>query len=148
MVEIVETSFVVPSEETPKHSIWLSNIDLKNNRDYTPAVYVYRPSRGLDLHSTAGSLKQAMAKALVHFYPLAGRLELDPDGRCEIDCTGDGVLFVVGRFDGRVDEFGDFTPSPEMRRLLVPSVESAEPPSAVLFMVQVSALFQKSYLTE
>ncbi|ONK68644.1 uncharacterized protein A4U43_C05F14290 [Asparagus officinalis] len=125
----VDKSFVVPSEKTPRHSIWLSKINLKCNGDYVVAVYVYRPNAELNIFSIADALRVALSKALVHFYHLAGRPELNRDGRCELRCTGDGVLFVVVRYDGRVDEFGDFRPSPEMRRLLVPSVESAEPPA-------------------
>lgn len=140
MVEIIEKSFVVPLEETPKQSIWLSCFDQMALRDYTPTVYLYRPKEGeLDILSTAAALKLALSKALVHFYPMAGRLELDGDGRCEIRCTGDGILFVVARSDRSVyEQFGDLTPSPEIRQALIPTVASAEPPAAILAMMQLT----------
>lgn len=66
-----------------------------------------------------------MAKALVAFYPLAGRVGVDGDGRAEIDCAGQGALFVVAHSDLAVDEddLSNFQPSPELRRLFVPRVE-------------------------
>jgi shikimate O-hydroxycinnamoyltransferase len=60
-----------------------------------------------------------------------------PCGRLEIDCTGEGALFVVARADFTGDEmFRDFQPSPEARRLLVPFAASGDPP-CLLAMVQV-----------
>ncbi|KAF4396027.1 hypothetical protein G4B88_020664, partial [Cannabis sativa] len=41
---------------------------------------------------------------------------------CEIDCNGEGVLFVVAQTNSMVDDFGDFKPSPKLRAL-VPIVE-------------------------
>nr|WGU11332.1 hydroxycinnamoyltransferase 2 [Crinum x powellii] len=136
MVEILESSFVVPSEPTPSGPIWLSNLDLLVARSHTPTVYFYRRPDGVDTVSffAVDPLKSALARSLVQFYPLAGRLGADPAGRVEIRCTGEGVLFVVGRSEMNVDDFGDFEPSDEMRRLLVPSAESDDPP-LVMFQV-------------
>lgn len=134
-VEILESGLVTPTDDTPKHEIWLSNLDLLIDRSHTPLVYFYRPSRSPDF--SVESLKAALGKALVPFYPLAGRLGVSRDGRVEIQCTGEGVLFVVARSDSTVDEFGDFTPSTELRQLLVPSVESSNPP-CILVMLQVT----------
>ncbi|KAG1326545.1 putrescine hydroxycinnamoyltransferase 1 [Cocos nucifera] len=135
-VEIMETGLVTPSDDTPKHEIWLSNLDLLVARGHTPTVYFYRPNGDPNFFSVE-TLKAALGKALVPFYPLAGRFVVDPEGRVEIQCTGEGVLFVVGRSDSTVDEFGDFAPSTEMRQLLVPSVESGNPP-CILVMFQVT----------
>jgi hypothetical protein len=126
-VEVLETTLVAPSEATPRHGIWLSNLDLAVPKTHTPLVYYYPKPEGAD--DDAGSfldparLRDALARALVPFYPLAGRLANGPGGRIEIDCTGDEV-------------FRGFEPSPEARRLLVPFAESGEPP-CLLAMVQV-----------
>ncbi|KAF0917280.1 hypothetical protein E2562_017456 [Oryza meyeriana var. granulata] len=40
-----------------------------------------------------------MAKALVAFYPLAGRLRVDSDGQLEKDCNAEGALFVVAQIE-------------------------------------------------
>jgi shikimate O-hydroxycinnamoyltransferase len=42
-------------------------------------------------------LKEAMAKALAAFYPLAGRVGIDDDGWVQIYCNGESPLFVVAR---------------------------------------------------
>lgn len=124
---------VVPSEETPSRSIWLSNLDLLVARAHTPTVYFYR-STGDPNFFAVEPLKAALGEALVPFYPLAGRLGLDQTGRVEIKCTGEGVLFVVARSELSVDDFGDFSPSDEMRKMLVPLPESDDPP-LVMFQV-------------
>jgi shikimate O-hydroxycinnamoyltransferase len=141
-VEVVETTLVPPSEATPRHALWLSNLDLAVPKTHTPLVYYYpKPAAG-DAEEgppffDPARLRDALARALVPFYPLAGRLASGPGGRIEIDCTGEGALFAVARADFAGDEvFRDFEPSPEARRLLVPFAESGEPP-CVLAMVQV-----------
>ncbi|XP_072981149.1 hydroxycinnamoyltransferase 4-like [Typha angustifolia] len=136
MVEVVKSEFVVPSEETPKHGLWVSNLDLAARRGYTPTVYFYRPNGEPDFFSI-DVLKAALAKALVLFYPFAGRLGVDSNGRIEINCNGEGALFVVARSDSTLDDFTDFTPSAEMRDVFVPAADSADPP-CVLLMLQVT----------
>ncbi|EMS66509.1 Anthranilate N-benzoyltransferase protein 3 [Triticum urartu] len=135
-VKVVESCMVPPSEETPRKGLWLSPVDLMQHnlkRGHTPTVYLYRsgsesgPDADVDFFDVA-RLKAAMAKALVAFYPLAGRLGMDGDGRAEIDCAGQGVLFVVARSDLTVDDLRNFQPSPELRRLFVPRVEDHSPP--------------------
>ncbi|KAM0918409.1 hypothetical protein ACQ4PT_008955 [Festuca glaucescens] len=97
-VEILESCLVKPSEETPKHGLWLSNLDLLVARSLTPTVYIYRPRSDPAFFSLA-ILKAALSKALIPFYPLAGRLAQDDAGRPEIQCSGEGVLFVTARAD-------------------------------------------------
>lgn len=135
-VEIVESDVVVPSEVTPNHTLWLSNLDLLVSRSHAPTVYFYRPNGHNPGFFSLQALKQSLAKALVIFYPLAGRLDAGPTGRVEIRCTGEGVLFVTARSKSVLDEFGDFAPSAEMRQLLVPKPEPANPP-CILVLVQV-----------
>ncbi|GKD75453.1 chloramphenicol acetyltransferase-like domain-containing protein [Tanacetum coccineum] len=55
-------------------------------------------------------IKDALESVLVAFYPVAGRLKEDEDGRIEMDCQGQGVLFVEAESDGVIDDFGDFAP--------------------------------------
>nr|CAD1825624.1 unnamed protein product [Ananas comosus var. bracteatus] len=77
-VEIVESDVVVPSEVTPNHTLWLSNLDLLVARSHTPTVYFYRPNGHNPGFFSVQALKQSLAKALVIFYPLAGRLHAGP----------------------------------------------------------------------
>ncbi|XP_039173434.1 omega-hydroxypalmitate O-feruloyl transferase-like [Eucalyptus grandis] len=40
------------------------------------------------------TIRESLAKALVEFYPFAGRLVMGSDGRMVVRCTGEGVPFV------------------------------------------------------
>ncbi|KAL6633387.1 hypothetical protein ACP70R_026058 [Stipagrostis hirtigluma subsp. patula] len=135
-VEILESCMVTPGEATPSHGVWLSNLDLLVARGHTPTVYFYRPGPGTAVFSPA-VLKAALSKALVPFYPLAGRLAQDGAGRPEIHCTGDGVLFVTARADATLEDLGGFTPSDELRRMLVPSADGGDR-AGILAMFQVT----------
>ncbi|XP_040378591.1 putrescine hydroxycinnamoyltransferase 1-like [Oryza brachyantha] len=142
-VEEVESCYVAPSEETPRQPLWLSPLDvLLANRGHTPTVYLYQRDAAAAVAGggffEVGRLKKAMAKALVAFYPLAGRLRrCAGGGRPEIDCNAEGALFVVARSSElTVDAFSDLKPSPELRRLFVPRIE----PASIVLGVQVTFL--------
>jgi shikimate O-hydroxycinnamoyltransferase len=140
-VEILESCMVTPSEaSTPKHGVWLSNLDLLVARSHTPTIYVYRPTSHVPAFFSPDVLKAALSKALVPFYPLAGRLALDGAGRPEIHCTGDGVLFVTARTDAALQDLGGFVPSDELRRMLVPSADGGggDERAGILAMFQVT----------
>ncbi|BFG24852.1 hypothetical protein CerSpe_111250 [Prunus speciosa] len=122
-VSIRESTLVKPAEESrPRGSLWLSNSDLAFPPFHTSSVYFYRPS-GEHNFFDPGVLTQALSKALVPFYPMAGRFRLnDQNGRVEIDCNAEGVLFVVAESSSVVDDFGDFAPTPNFITL-IPTVD-------------------------
>lgn len=128
---------VKPAEETPIRSLWNSNVDLVVPNFHTPSVYFYRPNGSANFFD-AKVLKDALSRILVPFYPMGGRLKRDEDGRIEIDCNGQGVLFVEAESDGVVDDFGDFAPTLELRKL-IPSVDYSLEISAIpLLVLQVT----------
>ncbi|EAZ41855.1 hypothetical protein OsJ_26400 [Oryza sativa Japonica Group] len=138
-VQKIESCFVQPSKMLPRQALWLSPLDIiKASRGHTPLVHFYQ--HGDDAAADffdVGGLKKAMAKALVAFYPFAGRLTTDADGRPSIDCNNEGVLFVVARSEQlTVDAFSNLKSLPELRRLFIPCIE---PPSTVL-AIQVTFL--------
>ncbi|KAJ0089784.1 hypothetical protein Patl1_14593 [Pistacia atlantica] len=119
-IHVKETNLVRPAQETPNHSLWVSTLDL---------LMAERP-------------QEALSKALVAFYPLAGRLGKDENGRLQIECNGEGVLFVEAETSCVIDdEFGedDFSPSLKMR-LLVPTFDypSTQISSNPLLLLQVT----------
>ncbi|KAI5313828.1 PREDICTED: shikimate [Prunus dulcis] len=124
-VSIKESTMVKPAEEsTPRGSLWLSNLDLQYSPYHTSNVYFYRSSGDENLFDLV-VLKQALSKALVLFYPMAGRYKLnDENGRMEIDCNAEGVLFVVAESISAIDDFGDFVLNPNLREL-IPGVDYA-----------------------
>lgn len=128
---------VRPAQDSPRISLWNSNVDLVVPNFHTPSVYFYRPT-GAQNFFDPKVLKDALSKALVPFYPMAGRLKRDEDGRIEIDCNGEGVLLVLAQSNGVVDDFGDFAPTLELRRL-IPAVDySLGISSYALLVLQVS----------
>ncbi|KAJ0965788.1 hypothetical protein J5N97_026926 [Dioscorea zingiberensis] len=136
-VEIIESCMVVPDKETPKHRLWLSNLDLYNHSDHAPIFYLYKPHGNSNDFFSVDTLKKAMGKALVTFYPLAGRLVFDEKGRPEVDCNAEGALFSVVRAHCTVEGFGGFHPSAAVRQLLVPSVTEPER-SSILMLFQLT----------
>lgn len=111
---------VRPTAETPSGSVWLSSLDLlMPATHHTRTVYFYRSNGAADFFDTA-ALKAALGRALVDFYPYAGRLNTR-DGRIEINCCGEGVLFVEAECDGAVDDLGGFAAATELN--LVPKVD-------------------------
>ncbi|KAF9616800.1 hypothetical protein IFM89_032621 [Coptis chinensis] len=140
MVKVVESSLVVPSAKTPKHKLWVSNLDLLAPRTHTTSVYFYRPNlkNGSSNFVCVESLKASLAKVLVTFYPFAGRLGVNEEtGRVEIVCNGEGALFLKAEANLTIDEFGDFTPSMKTRKLLVPTVDTSTS-SCPLLLLQVT----------
>ena len=121
IINVKESTMVQPAEETPRRGLWNSNVDLVVPRFHTPSVYFYRPT-GASNFFDAKVLKEALSKALVPFYPMAGRLRRDEDGRIEIDCNGEGVLFVEAETASVVADFGDFAPTLELKQL-IPTVD-------------------------
>ncbi|KAM7253708.1 hypothetical protein ACFE04_031390 [Oxalis oulophora] len=121
LITVKDSTMVSPATETPQKSLWNANVDLVVPRFHTPSVYFYRPTGAANFFD-ALLLKQALSKALVPFYPMAGRLKRDDDGRIEIDCNAEGVLFVEAETNSVIDDFGDFAPTLELKKL-IPAVD-------------------------
>ncbi|KAJ3702961.1 hypothetical protein LUZ61_006666 [Rhynchospora tenuis] len=137
MVEVLESTFVAPSDETPKGRLWLSNLDQVAPRGFVGGVYLYKRTDATNFFSVE-VLKASLSKALVLFYPLAGRQSVSYDGRAELDCNAAGCFFVRAQLQRTFDSI-NFQPSPELERLFVPSVEMAGSPF-VMLMIQVTYL--------
>ncbi|KAJ1700384.1 hypothetical protein LUZ63_000163 [Rhynchospora breviuscula] len=137
MVEVLESSFVVPSEQTPMERMRLSNIDQVAPHKHIGFVYLYEGSQAKDFFSLE-ILKESLSKTLVLLYPLAGRFVDGDDGRKEINCNAEGCLFVVARSDLTSYNI-TFEPSPELRKLFVTYADFPGSLSLVA-MVQVTYL--------
>nr|GEV64063.1 shikimate O-hydroxycinnamoyltransferase-like [Tanacetum cinerariifolium] len=79
-------------------------------------------------------IKDALESVLVAFYPVAGRLKEDEDGRIEIDCQGQGVLYVKAESDGVIN---NFAPRIECLELILMVDYSLGIESYPLLLVQV-----------
>lgn len=139
LINVKESTVVRPAEETPRKALWNSNVDLVVPNFHTPSVYFYRPN-GTSNFFDAKIMKEALSKMLVPFYPMAARLRRDEDGRVELYCDGQGVLFVDADTTASVDDFGDFAPTLRLRQL-IPAVDySAGIETYPLLVLQVRFL--------
>ncbi|KAL6643628.1 hypothetical protein ACP70R_018394 [Stipagrostis hirtigluma subsp. patula] len=94
-ITVRRSTMVRPARETPRRRLSNSNLDLVVPRFHTPSVYFYRRPEGADAAPPEGffdgeRMRRALAEALVPFYPMAGRLARDEDGKVKIDCNGEG----------------------------------------------------------
>ncbi|CAN1838959.1 Omega-hydroxypalmitate O-feruloyl transferase [Linum perenne] len=85
LVSPAETKFEIGSV------YFLSNID--DDLTILRTIYCFKSdSRGND--AAGDVIKDALSKVLVHYYPLAGRVTVTPEGKFAVKCTGEGVVFV------------------------------------------------------
>ncbi|ERM93925.1 shikimate O-hydroxycinnamoyltransferase [Amborella trichopoda] len=137
IITVKQSSLVRPNAETPVLEMWISNADLVVPRMHVPLLYFFR-SNGAPNFFESDLLKESLSRALVSFYPLAGRLKRDRRGRIEIDCNAEGALFVEAYSDTAIDDFGDFAPTMELKRL-APKVDYTEDISSFpLVLIQVT----------
>ncbi|XXG45746.1 hypothetical protein AAC387_Pa02g0743 [Persea americana] len=93
-MRVKASSTIKPAAPTPKHRLWLSDLDLFSPSTHPPIVYFYKPNNPNTTTSFSPDImKNGLSRTLVHFYPLAGRLRYDESGRLEIDCNEAGVIF-------------------------------------------------------
>lgn len=135
-IKMKASTMVKPATATPTTAIWISNLDnIMPEKLHIPEIYGYR-STGADDFFDPVALKASLSQALVEFYPLAGRLRRDVNGRIEIDCNGKGAFFAEAECDGALADFGDFI-LPEIN--LVPPVDYSGGISTYpLLLVQVT----------
>ncbi|KAJ8767928.1 hypothetical protein K2173_020868 [Erythroxylum novogranatense] len=140
-VVIKETSVVRPFEDTPKRRLWLSSIDVMyTRRAHTPFLFFYK-FNGSGNFFDPEVVKESLSKVLVLYYPVAGRLRRDENGRIEIDCNGDGVLYAEAVADCAMPETGDLTPDDGGLLQVLPPViydSSYDLSSVPLLVVQVT----------
>ncbi|KAG5530903.1 hypothetical protein RHGRI_025753 [Rhododendron griersonianum] len=108
-----EPTLVPPAEDTiEKGNLhFLSNIDKCFPLKIT-TVYCYRPTENegnIEEEKLVEVLKSSLSKVLVHYYPLAGRLTTDLEGRLVVDCTDEGAVFVKAKAHCTIREIGDDT---------------------------------------
>ncbi|KAL1814572.1 hypothetical protein ACET3Z_017146 [Daucus carota] len=120
-----EPMLVPPAEETEKGLYFLSNLD-QNIAVIVRTIYCFK-AEDKGNENAVEVIKDALAKVLVHYYPLAGRLTISQEGKLIIDCTGEGAVFVEAEANGVLEEIGDITkPDPVTLGKLVYNVPGAK----------------------
>ncbi|KAK9272395.1 hypothetical protein L1049_002767 [Liquidambar formosana] len=127
-VHVGEQELVRPAAPTPREFKYLSNIDDQTGlRNHIPFVHFYSPSRTLCGQDLIVMMKQALAKVLVYYYPVAGRLRNADKGKLVVDCCGEGVIFREAHADITLAQLckidgGLKPPFPRWERLLVDDI--------------------------
>ncbi|KAI4984524.1 hypothetical protein ZWY2020_017154 [Hordeum vulgare] len=133
---------VSPAGPTPRELKRLSDIDDQDGlRFHVPVIFFFRRQDGPQ-HDPAAVLRDAIAAALVHYYPLSGRLRELEGRKLAVDCTGEGVLFVEADADVRLEQFGadPQPPFPCLDELMFDVPGSSALLDTPLFLFQVTRL--------
>ncbi|CAH8349795.1 unnamed protein product [Eruca vesicaria subsp. sativa] len=111
-----QPTLITPSSPTPKHSLYLSNLDdhhfLRFSIKY---LYLFEKS------TSSQTLKDSLSRVLVDYYPLAGRIKVsDGKTKLEVDCNGEGAIFAEAFMDITCQEFLELSlkPNKSWRKLL------------------------------
>ncbi|CAM0879417.1 unnamed protein product [Alopecurus aequalis] len=89
---------VPPRLATPRRTLYLSNLDDQRFLRFSiKYLYVFPAAATVP----AAALRDALAHALVEYYPLAGRLRHgDEEGKLVVECNAEGALFAEGSLPG------------------------------------------------
>lgn len=144
---------LVPSKPMPHEIKLLSDIDdqeamrfnfplimfFTNNNNDNEASSSYSSPSLEEGRDPAKVIKEGIREALVHYYPLAGRLREGDNRKLMVDCNGEGVLFVEAYANVSLEELGDsiLPPCPYLNHFLIPLPGSQDIIGCPLLFVQV-----------
>lgn len=153
MVKAGKPQLVAPATETPNGLYYLSNLD-QNIAVVIRTIYCFKSGEKGN-ETAAEAMKDALARVLVHYYPLAGRLTISPEMKLIVDCSAEGAVFVEAEADCDMVDIGDLAkPDPVTLGKLVYDVPDAKnileiPPlvAQVWFITSLTQVyFLKHYL--
>ena len=103
-----EPELIVPAAPTPYELKQLSDIDDQEGlRFHLPFIMFYSNNPLMVQKDPVKVIKAALAKAIVYYYPFAGRLREEHNRKLVVDCTGDGILFVEADAGITLEQLGD-----------------------------------------
>lgn len=128
-------ALVPPYEATPTGSLPLSSMDRnpRGLRYLYDSIHVFGHG-----DEPAKVIREALSKALVPYYPVAGRIVDSHQGEPEVACTGDGVWFVEASADcnlGDVNHLERPLMIPKQALLPCPSPQTKEKDAILLMQV-------------
>ncbi|KAL1540714.1 benzyl alcohol O-benzoyltransferase-like [Salvia divinorum] len=134
---------ITPDMPTPKEFKLLSDIDDQGAlRSQTPVIQFYGRNPSDQVKDPVKVIRDAIAKALVFYYPLAGRLRERSNRKLVVECTGEGVVFIEADADVALHHFGDalYPPFPYLHKLLHHLPSTAGVINCPLLLIQVTRL--------
>lgn len=136
-----------PASTLKRHVVkQLSDIDDQQGLWFqVPLIFFYKnnPSPSMKGKDPVKVIKEALSRALVYYYPFAGRLREGSNGKLMVDCNGEGVLFIEADADFSLDQLGDdeiMPPSPYLDELLYNVPGSEGTLGCPLLLIQVTRL--------
>ncbi|KAL3683121.1 hypothetical protein R1sor_001143 [Riccia sorocarpa] len=104
----IRKSLVTPSQPTKPDNEWLplSNLDRVVTPTFSSTIHFFEVAEDRSFECVVTDLKQSLAQVLVHFFPLAGRLELSHDGLMVLHCNDAGAIFIQASVGLELAELG------------------------------------------
>jgi 13-hydroxylupinine O-tigloyltransferase len=90
-------------------------------------------------------IRNAIAEALVFYYPLAGRLKEaeDAGGKLVVDCNEEGVMFIEADADVTLEQFGEIKPPfPCFQELLYDAAVPEGVLNTPILLIQVQHIYR------
>ncbi|XP_058103759.1 benzyl alcohol O-benzoyltransferase [Magnolia sinica] len=134
---------ISPAKPTPHEFKHLSDIDDQEGlRFQIPVIQFYHNDPSMGGRDPAQVIRNAIADALVFYYPFAGRLREGPGRKLTVECTGEGVIFIEADADVSLKQFGDALqpPFPCWEELLYDVPGTGEVLNCPLLLIQVTRL--------
>ncbi|KAH9328539.1 hypothetical protein KI387_000647, partial [Taxus chinensis] len=120
-VNIIERVRVPPCLPSPKSILQLSSVD-NIIRCFTSILLVYDRVSPVSA-DPAKTIREALSKVLVYYSPFAGRLRNKENGDLEVECSGEGAVFVEAMADNDLSvlqDLDEFNPSLQQLIFTVP----------------------------
>ncbi|ONI05667.1 hypothetical protein PRUPE_5G018200 [Prunus persica] len=138
-----EPELITPAKPTPIETKQLSDIDDQDGlRFHFPVIISYKNNPSMKGNDAVMVIREALSRALVYYYPLAGRLREGPNRKLMVECNGEGVLFIEANADVTLEQLGDriLPPCPVLEEFLSNPPGSDGILGCPLLLVQVTRL--------
>ncbi|OIW13831.1 hypothetical protein TanjilG_31720 [Lupinus angustifolius] len=137
-----EPELVAPATPTPHEIKQLSDIDAQSGIHVNiPVIQFYSNDPSNEGKDPVKTIRDALSRALVPYYPLAGRVREGSGGKLLVDCNEEGVMFIEADADVTLEQFGELkSPFPCFEELLYEAPGSEGVINSPILLIQVTRL--------